>query len=262
MTYQPIVVGSGLVAWNFMQRTMETQTTAFENSAVVQRDLDYFAENIGKVESAEDLVNDRRLLRVALGAYGLDDDLNNKFFVQKILSDGTQADDALSNRLADKRYREFSEAFGFGDLGGPWHKTPSFVENIKEDYLARQFETAVGNQDENLRFAMNAMRELDDIALSGQSDNTNWFTVMGNPPLRKVFETAFGLPTEFGSLDLDKQLETFRERLEDLTGNGEISQFVGSDTREAIVERFLLMSEIGNVSVASSGQIALTLLSY
>lgn len=262
MTYQPIVVGSGLVAWNFMQRTMETQTTAFENSAVVQRDLDYFAENIGKVESAEDLVNDRRLLRVALGAYGLDEDLNNKFFVQKILSDGTQADDALSNRLADKRYREFSEAFGFGDLGGPWHKTPSFVENIKEDYLARQFETAVGNQDENLRFAMNAMRELDDIALSGQSDNTNWFTVMGNPPLRKVFETAFGLPTEFGSLDLDKQLETFRERLEDLTGNGEISQFVGTDTREAIVERFLLMSEIGNVSVASSGQIALTLLSY
>ncbi|CUH51368.1 DUF1217 domain-containing protein [Shimia marina] len=262
MTYQPIVVGSGLVAWNFMQRTMETQTTAFENSAVVQRDLDYFAENIGKVESAEDLVNDRRLLRVALGAYGLDDDLNNKFFVQKILSDGTQADDALSNRLADKRYREFSEAFGFGDLGGPWHKTPSFVENIKEDYLARQFETAVGNQDENLRFAMNAMRELDDIALSGQSDNTNWFTVMGNPPLRKVFETAFGLPTEFGSLDLDKQLDTFRERLEDLTGNGEISQFVGTDTREAIVERFLLMSEIGNVSVASSGQIALTLLSY
>ncbi|MBO9473758.1 DUF1217 domain-containing protein [Shimia sp. R10_1] len=245
-----------------MQRTMETQTEAFENSFVVKRDLDYFAENIGKIENAEDLVNDRQLLSVALGAFGLEDDINSKFFVKTILEEGSQADDALANRLADTRYREFAEAFGFGDLGGPWHKTPGFAEEIREGYVARQFEKAVGEQDENLRFAMNTIRELDDIAVSGNSDNTNWFTVMGNPPLRKVFETAFGLPTEFGSQDLDTQLNTFRERLKDLTGDGEISQFVSTTSRDELVQRFLLMSEINNVSVASSGQIALTLLSY
>ncbi|WP_209085235.1 DUF1217 domain-containing protein [Shimia sp. R9_1] len=262
MTYQPIVVGTGLVAWGFMQRTMETQTEAFENSFIVKRDLDYFAENIGKIESAEDLVNDRQLLTVALGAFGLDEDINSKFFIKTILEEGSQANDALANRLADTRYREFAEAFGFGDLGGPWHKTPGFAENMREQYVARQFERAVGEQDENLRFAMNAVRELDDIALSGSSDNTNWFTVMGNPPLRRVFETAFGLPSEFGSQDLDSQLNTFRSRLEKLTGDGEISQFVSTEARDQIVQRFLLMSEINNVSVASSGQIALTLLSY
>ncbi len=260
MTYQPIVVGSGLVAWGFMQRTMETQTNAFKNSFVVKRDTDYFVENIGKVKSAEDLVNDRRLLSVALGAFGLDKDLDNKFFVKTILEEGSTASDALANRLADKRYREFTKAFGFGDLGGPWHKKPEFGQKITEDFVARQFEQAVGEKDENLRFAMNAMRELDDIALSGKSDNTNWFSVMGNPPLRKVFETAFALPKEFGSLNLDKQLETFRGRLEKLTGDGEISQFVKTDAREKLVQRFLLMSQINNVSVASSGQIALTLL--
>ncbi|GAA6180581.1 DUF1217 domain-containing protein [Shimia sp. NS0008-38b] len=262
MTYQPIVAGSGLVAWNFLQRTMDTQTQAFEASPEISRDLDYFAENIGNVETAEDLTSDRRLMTVVLGAYGLDDDINNTFFMNKILSEGSQADDALANRLADKRYLKLAEDFGFGDIGGPWHKVPGFVEDVQENFTTRQFEIAVGNQDDSLRLAMNAVRELEEIATSGSSDNAMWYTVMGSPPLRSVMETTFNLPSSFGTLDIDLQLETFRDRMEGITGDGEVSQFANEEVRDQIVQRYLLMSQISNTQTYSSNQIALTLLSY
>ncbi len=262
MSFQPIVAGSGLVAWNFLQRTMDTQTKAFEASPQIARDLDYFAENIGKVETAEDLANDRRLMRVALGAYGLDEDLNNTFFMKTILEEGSQARDSLANKLADKRYLAFAEDFGFGDLGGPWHKTDGFIEKIQEQYKTRQFEIAVGEQNESLRLAMNAVRELEEISVDGKSDNTKWFSVLGSPPLRNVMETSFNLPSSFGSLDLDKQLEVFRGRMEKLTGDGEIGQFVSKDAQQKLVDRYLIMSQINNTQGMSGGQIALTLLSY
>lgn len=262
MSFQPIVAGSGLVAWNFLQRTMDTQTKAFESSPAMQRDLEYFEENIKNVETAEDLTSDRRLMRIALGAYGLDDDINNTFFMKKILEEGSQAPDSLANKMADKRYLAFAKDFGFGDLGGPWHKTDSFVENITEEYTTRQFEIAVGEQDESLRLALNAVRELEEISVSGGSDNTKWFSVLGSPPLRNVMEQTFNLPSSFGALDLDKQLEVFRGRMEKLTGGSEISQFVGEDAQQKLVDRYLIMSQINNTQGMSGGQIALTLLQY
>ena len=262
MSFQPIVAGSGLVAWNFLQRTMDTQTKAFESSPAMQRDLDYFAENIGKVESAADLASDRRLMRVALGAYGLDEDINNTFFMKTILEEGAQARDSLANKLADKRYLAIAEDFGFGDLGGPWHKSPGFVEKIQEQYSTRQFEIAVGEQDESLRLALNAVRELEEISLDGKSDNAKWFSVLGSPPLRNVMETTFNLPSSFGSLDLDRQVEVFRGRMEKLTGDSEIGQFVGQDVQQKLVDRYLIMSQISNSQSMSGNQIALTLLSY
>ena len=89
MSYQPVVAGTGLVAWRFLQRTYNLQFENFQQSAQLQRDTDYFLENISKVKTAEDLVSDRQLLSVALGAFGLQDDLDNKYFLKRVLGDGT-----------------------------------------------------------------------------------------------------------------------------------------------------------------------------
>ena len=89
MTFQPVIPVGGLAGWGFLNRTMQVQTTAFQKSPTLLRDTEYFAQNIGDIQSADQLVSDRRLLRVALGAFGLSDDINNTHFVRKILSDGT-----------------------------------------------------------------------------------------------------------------------------------------------------------------------------
>ena len=76
--FQPIIPTDGLAGWRFLQRTYDTQLDSFARSAPVQRDTDYFAQKIASVTSAEELVADRRLLTVALGAFGLQDDINNR----------------------------------------------------------------------------------------------------------------------------------------------------------------------------------------
>lgn len=260
MSFQPIIPTSGLVGWKFLERTQEAQLQAFSNSTAVVTDTKYFEENIGKVNTPEDLVADRRLLRVALGAFGLEDDINNKFFIKKILEDGSLKTDALANKLSDSRYKELTVAFGF-DLGTPRSKLSDFGSKITAQYRQMQFEVAVGEQDDSMRMAMNASRTLPELVAKEGSETTKWFQIMGSPPLRSVFETALGLPDAFAQLDLDKQLEVFQDRASSQLGIERLSDLSDPDTMDKLVQRYLLRSQIESYqSSVSSGSIALMLL--
>jgi len=261
VTFQPVVPVGGFAGWAFLNRTRDAQQQAFENSAVMARDVAHFEENIGDITSAEDLIGDRRMLQVALGAFGLDDDINNKYFLQKVLEDGTLDDDALANRLSDKRYLEFAKAFGFGDYDTPRTVLSDFPAEITDAYKTKQFEIAVGNQDENMRLALGLDRALEEITSSDTTDNGRWFLVMGQPPVRAVFEAALGLPSSVGALDLDQQLTSFRDKASARFGDGEVSQFADPEKREELVRLFLLRSDLeGNNQTTSGASAALTLL--
>lgn len=258
--YQPIIPATGLVGWKFLERTYEVQNQAFQNSAVISRDTEYFEANIGEIDTAEDLVADRRLLRVALGAFGLDEDIDNKYFIQKILEEGTHTDEALANRLSDDRYKEFSEAFGFGNFDIPSTKISDFGEKITAKYRSQQFEVAVGEQDENMRLALYTERSLADLVDGGESNDTKWFKIMGTPPLREVFETALGLPDSFGQLDIDMQLKNFKEYSQKQFGTSELSDFADAELQDKLVQKFLVRGQLDEYQATSSGSIALTLL--
>lgn len=261
MNFHPVVPIGGIAGWNFLKRTREVQQEAFDTSIDRGRDVNYFKENIGNINTAEELVSDYRLLSFALGAFGLESDVGNKFFIQKILNDGTFDTDALANRLTDKRYLEFTKAFGFGDFDTPNTKLSDFPDKIISAYKTQQFEVAVGVQDENMRLAMGLGREMDELLDRDMSENGKWFSIMGMLPVRKVFETALGLPSSFGALDLDLQLKTFKEKAEKVFGSDEVSQFSDPEKQEHLVRLFLVQSDIRNGSAAtSSGAVALALL--
>jgi len=261
MSFQPIVPFGGNAGWAFLNRTRATQEAAFARAPTQQRETDYFAANIQDVKSADQLVNDRTLLKVALGAFGLEADIDNKFFLKKILEDGTLTSDALSNKLADKRYRDFSKAFGFGDFSVPRTVLSTFADEITSTYSRLQFEVAVGEQAEPLRLAMNLERQLGEIAASSTTNDGKWFTIMGTAPLRSVFETALGLPKSVGSIDIDKQIEIFKDRAERTFGTSDLAEFGTSDRIADVNRKFLARSEISDVSqVSLPGSVALSLL--
>lgn len=259
MTFTPALPMGGLPGWAFLKRTMAVQQTAFAASAPLVRDADHFRDRIGTVRSAEALVGDRRLLSVALGAFGLEADLGNRFFIRKMLEEGTESRDALANRLTDRRYRDFVAAFGFGNDGGARTGQPGFADAILSDWRTRRFEAAVGTADNNLRLALNARRELARIAEGQGSEDARWFTIMGNPPLRQVMERALGLPSSLGRLDIDRQLDTFRARAATVLGDSSVRQFADPDRTERMVRLFLLRTDTG-VSAASGAAAALQLL--
>lgn len=259
MTFQPVIPISGYAGWRFLQRTLDTQKEAFVQSSTFQRQTDYFRENIAKVKSAEDLVSDRRLMQVALGAFGLDDDINSKAFIQKILEGGTLAPDSLANRLSDKRYRAMALEFGFGDLGGRTNVS-NFAEKMLTRFADRQFERAVGEVDGDMRLALSLSSGLRDITEQTLSPNAQWFAVMGNAPLRSIFETALGFPKSFGAIDIDQQLTAFQDRSRSVFGTSNVGDFADPAQQEKLIRLFMVRSEAAAFASSSVGSVALTLL--
>ena len=260
MTFAPIIPFGGYSGWAFLKRTQATQRAAMDLTPKAKSDEDYFRKSIGKVNSAEELVADRRLLQVALGAFGLEGDINNKYFIKKVLADGILSDGALSSRLANKQYEKLSAAFGFGDFSTPRNKLSDFADKTLALFKERQFEAAVGDQNADYRIALNAERELPALARKASSEDTLWYTVLGNIPLRRVFEGALGLPKSFGSIDLNQQLTTMKSRLEARTGSNSLRQFSDPEKVESIIRRFLVQSDLTNSSAQSSQSSALELL--
>jgi hypothetical protein len=256
-----VVPIGGYAGWRFLSATVNEQVARMAESPVQARDRAYFRETIGKITSAADLVSDFRLLRVALGAFGLENDLPNRAFIQKVLADGTIDEGALSNRLADKRYRQFSEAFGFGSPLPPRTQLPGFADRILARFDRLEFERAVGESDGDMRLALTAARELPELAQRNLSDTTAWLSVLGNPPLRRVFETAFGLPVSIGTLDLDRQVAAFKDASERVLGHSDISRFLQPEATEDLVKSFTLRAQLAaGPSGTTPGAIALTLL--
>lgn len=260
MSFQPVVPMGGFAGWAFLKRTMASQKAAWNTSPQVARETKYFADNIGKVKTAGDLVADRTLLKVALGAFGLEGDIDNRAFIRKILEGGVIDSGSLANKLSDKRYFEMAKAFKF-DLSTPATAISTFPAEITAKYRDRQFEAAVGDQNQDMRLAMGLERDLTAIANKGVSEDAKWFEIMGTPPLRQVFETAFNLPASFGAIDLDQQLGILKDRARGAFGDDSVSQFASAKGQEELVRRFFALSEI-NASpvVASSASAALALL--
>lgn len=259
MTFQPVAPFGGIAGWSFLERTRARQEAVFQKTPLVARAAGDFEARIGSIRTAEDLVGDRALLRVALGAFGLDNDLGNRFFIRKILEDGTTSRSALANRLADKRYLAFAEAFGYGDRPGGNVARAGFGADIAARFRERQFEIAVGETNPDMRLALGLGRDLSAIAERPVSNDGRWFAMMASPPLRAVFERALRLPTEIGRIDIDRQLAVFKERAESRLGTSDFAAFAEPEGQDRLRRAFLSAPESNGVptSVRGSGALAL-----
>ena len=260
MSFTPIIPAPGLAGWRFLQRTLDRQETAHSQTQSALRDEAYFRARIGEVRTAEDLVGDRRLLRIALTAFGLAEDINNRAFLTRVLDSDTTDRRSFAGRLADKRYLEMAQAFGFQDPFGPRIARPGTSEALLQRFREASFEVSVGQQNDNMRLALSLQRDLRRLAAQPGSDEARWFTVLGTPSLRRVFEVAFNLPAEFGGLDIDRQAEVLRERTRRLTGASEVAQFTDPARIDRLIDRFFVGAQLGEVRQVGRGVAALSLL--
>jgi len=261
--FQPVVPLSGVAGWQFLGRTEAAQRQTFDNNAQLTRETEYFLANIADIGSARELVSDRRLLAVALGAFGLDEELYKTAFLEKILAEGTDDPESLANRFVDPRYQAFSKAFGFGNIGGPNVMRAGFGQEIVGQYKERQFEIAVGNADESMRLAMTFRREIADYAAAASdgSSGTQWYQILGNEPLRAVVQAAFGLPNSFAGLDVDRQREMLEDKTSQMFGTSSVAAFRDPEAVEQMIGRYLVRTQAeAGPSAGAPGMAALTLL--
>ncbi len=260
MSIPPALPLSGLAGWQFLRRTLPEQQARFASGPMQEREAAHLRANLAGITSAEDLIADRRILRVALDAFDLGADMQSRALLRRVLSEGASDPDALANRLSDRRYRAIAETFAFDAPDGPRTSEPGFADRLLQAAATRRFEAAVGERDETLRLALSLQRDLPALAEEARSDRSRWFAIMGTPPLRKVFETAFGLPKAFAALDLDRQLGVLQERSRRAFGSAEVAQLADPARLEALTRRFLLRSEATTAQTTGPASAALQLL--
>lgn len=240
---------------------MPAQLESFSSSAEQKRLTEHFLDSASDIKSAESVVADRQVLSVALGAYGLQDDIQNKYFVQRVLEDGSSSRDALANRLTDSRYQRLAKDFAFDGATPIVGLKPDVAKEMVELFNQQSFALAVGDTQPNLRLALNAQNELGRIASSSVSDNAKWYLVMGNPPLRSVFETALGLPSSVGTLDVDQQLGMFKDKARTAFGEDDVAAFADPELMGRLIDRYLLKEQVAQGTSLSSSSVALQLIS-
>ena len=245
MAFAPVIPLSGLGGWRFLQATQARQQNLFNRSPDIQRDVEYFKENIGNITNSADLVADRRLLGVALGAFGLDDEINKQAYIRTVLDGGTFDPRSFANRIGNADYLAFAKTFSFGNEGG-FVPTTNRITDITDKFLTRQFEQAVGDVDNTMRLALNFKREMRDLAGQNLPRDTGWFRAMASRPIRAVLESAFNLPASFSQIGLDQQKDVFIDKAKAVFGSGDISVFSDSEKLDGAVRQFLLREQINN----------------
>lgn len=262
MAFSPLIPSTGIVGFKLLTATETAQRATFENQPEIKREAEYFQSRISEVRSAADLVSDRRMLAVALGAFGMDEEIDKRAFLRKVLDEGSERQDAFANRFVDPRYARFARAFGFGDAAGARTGDPGFGASIATAFLDRKFEIAVGEVDESMRLALNFRREISTYANANDPDGTAWFSVMGDQPTRKVLEAALGLPSQISNVDIDRQRDEFREAASRTFGASSLEIFNDPEIVDAAINRYLARTAAeAGPSGTTKGAVALTLLS-
>ncbi|MGF1500261.1 MAG: DUF1217 domain-containing protein [Paracoccaceae bacterium] len=258
--FAPIVPVGGVAGLRFVERTYDRQFELFQKSPEIERDVEAFRERAGRIATAEEFVRDTAVLRVALGAFGLEEELPKRAFIRRIIEDGTLDPSALANRLAAPQWQEFSRTLGFGDVGNLLISEAA-RERIVEDFRVQAFEKAIGDANVDVRLALNFTREIDEIGRGASVDRIGWFEVLGKPPLRRVVELAFSLPQQFGLIDIDQQRDELASRSRRLYGGEDPSVFLDPTVRDDLIRRFLARSAADTgPSIATPGAAALQLI--
>lgn len=194
-------------------------------SLEVKRLTDGFESRISSVSSAEQLFDDRELREVALSAFGMEDDMDNRTFILKVLNSDLDDDTSLANQLADKRYLNLAQTFGFGAMVNK----PSDDGGLGDQIIAALQATQAGaNATETahaatLERALGRLEELySDAALT---DDDRWVAALDDADLGAVLRTILDLPTDLASLDTTEQLAALRQEAERVFGVSEVIDF-------------------------------------
>jgi hypothetical protein len=104
---------STYLSYDLVNRDLQASLKRVAKQSDVSREADYYKQNIAKVTSVDDLLDDYRLYSYAMKAFGLEDMTYAKAFMRKVLESDLSDEDSFANKLTDDRYRDFATAFNF-----------------------------------------------------------------------------------------------------------------------------------------------------
>ena len=208
-----------------IENNLARYQTMVANEPSVKTATEYYAANIGKVSSINDLVSNYRLLSYALSAYGLGDQVNSKALVTQVLEGGVTSSKALANTLSNPNWKRFATAFNFVANGASSISTSSAVSTTEAAYDEQQLESQQGQQDVGVQLALYFQRVAPTI--------TSSYSVLGDKNLLEAFQTIFGVTLNSnGNIDANAAIVSRLMPVSDLQDPTKLKQLTTRFTAE------------------------------
>ncbi|MCJ8308789.1 MAG: DUF1217 domain-containing protein [Rhizobiaceae bacterium] len=222
---------STLTSYQLAVRDLPRSLEVVQSDGLVQRETEYYLENIGKVKSIEEFMDDDRLFRYAMKAHGLEEMNYAKALVTKVFEGGRDDSDAFVNRMADGRYRDLAETFDFNRYGSATTSFDRAQQGVVDKYLRQQLEENAGATNEGVRLALYFERKAPGLTTTEE--------ILADSALSAVVRQTLQIPQETAFLDIDKQVEMLDERLD-------VSTFSDPEELSDFITRFVAIYDATN----------------
>ncbi len=176
---------------------------------------DYYSANIGSVTSVDQLLDDTRLIRYALTAFGLDPDVQSRATIRQVLTSDLSDPNSFANTLSNGRYKVFADAFNFaadGSVTGGAAQSADQVQSTTELFLETYDDEAVSAEAVATSFYRNRINLL--TSVDQLIDNPSLYnyaleaygldpSVESEAKIRQVLTSDLSSPTSFANLQSD-----------------------------------------------------------
>ncbi|GER08569.1 hypothetical protein GCM10007972_23890 [Iodidimonas muriae] len=224
-------MNSTFAQFSLVNRTMGRQVDLMSSRGDVQREIENFVTEIANISSAEELVQDSRLLRFTLTAFGLESQFFAKALVQEVLESDLSDSRSLASRMTDRRFRDLAAAFNFGGPGTPNNTTLEFAQAAVQRFLSVKIEEEQGQQNEGVQLALFFQRQAPRI--------NSYFDIFADPALQEVFRVALRLPRQIFTQDLDRLAVKLSERFD-------LAKLKDPEELDKFLKRFTILHDLEN----------------
>jgi Protein of unknown function (DUF1217) len=239
-------LGINSVAWyGVVAKNKDRQLEMFAKQPAIQKAVERFREAAPNLANVDALMKDRRSLEFVLTAFQLEDQIDTRALLKKVMTEPLDDPKSLVNRLADPRYKKLAQALqGYNSGVNPLATKPA-VDAVVNAYLTNQFEKAKGEEAGGLREAMYFKRNIGAVTKLEQ--------LMGDKPLMEVARVALGFPEKFGLLSFEQQMSRLKAKLD-------VKDFQDPKFVEKFVRTYLVKRDLAD-SAEAAGSTAISLLS-
>jgi hypothetical protein len=230
------------VYFNLITKDYSRSLANAATDPTVARENTYYLNNIGKVTSIDQFLNNSQLYTYAMKAYGLGGMLNEKGLVRQVLEQGVSSSTALANTLSNPNFKALATALNFQANGTSATSKAAATTGTVAAYNQQALDTQVGQQSTGAKMALYFQQNVGKI--------TSTYNILGDVTLLNVVESALGLSTSISGEDIDTQAKLLDTAM---TNAGMTISNLQNPTKLAqFLQRFTANYDANNPSSAST----------
>jgi hypothetical protein len=186
---------STYVSYDIINRDMKSSLKRVSQEKEVDREAQYYNNNIGKITTVDEFMDDDRLYQYAMKAHGLEDMTYAKAFMKKVLESDLSDENSYANKLSDDRYRNFATSFNFSA------ETADVQTNKQEEDVIGLYKQSLVTEGDDAKTEVNYYDSAIDKVTSVDD-------LLKNSRLTTFVLKSYGLDTKYYSTDHLKKILT------------------------------------------------------